>query len=78
MCPLRALERRRIGVATVGHFYNSYVSMRRTKSETNIYESMGYQMCVKSVEVMLAEMSVIVYSRKCLLYLIDKHKLHKS
>ena len=52
--------------------------MRRTSSETNIYESMEYQMCVKSVEVMLAEMSVIVYSRKCLRYLIDKHKLHKS
>ena len=52
--------------------------MRRTKAETNIYEGMGYQMCVKSVEVMLAEMSLIVYSRKCLLYLIDKHKLHKS
>jgi len=40
--------------------------MRRTKSETNIYESMGLQMCVKSVEVMLTEMSVIVYWKKCL------------
>jgi len=40
--------------------------MRRTKSETNIYASIGKQICVKSVEVMLAEMSAIVYWKKCL------------
>jgi len=28
-------------IPSVGNFYNSYMSMRRTKSEINIYESMG-------------------------------------
>jgi len=40
-CWIGNLSRKYVGLIVVGNFYNSYMSMRRTKSETNIYACIG-------------------------------------